>query len=106
MGKPKIVCLCGSTKFKKEFIEANFKETMQGKIVVTVGWFSHTDKDTFYPSEKEKKALDELHLRKIDIADEVLFLNVNGYIGESTNRELQYAIGNNKIIRFLEYYEK
>lgn len=100
--KPKIVCLCGSTKFKDEFIAANFKETMAGNIVLTVGWFSHTDKKIYYPTYKEKIMLDKLHLRKIDLADEVLILNVGGYIGESTNNELQYAIQQMKKIRFLE----
>lgn len=100
-GKPTIVCLCGSTKFKQEFINANFRETMEGKIVLTVGWFSHTDGNIFTPSEQEKIALDELHKRKIDLADEVLILNVGGYIGTSTKSELEYARKHNKVIRFL-----
>ena len=106
MNKPKVVCLCGSTKFKKEFIDANFRETMSGNIVLTVGWFSHADEKIFYPTEKEKKKLDELHFRKIDLANEILILNVGGYIGESTNNELQYATQQGKRIRFLEYVQK
>lgn len=89
--KPKIVCLCGSTKFKKEFIEANFTFTMAGDIVLTVGWFSHADGEVYTPSEAEKEKLDELHLRKIDLADEVYVVNVGGYVGESTAREIRYA---------------
>ena len=102
MNKPIIVCLCGSTKFKKEFIETNFKETMKGKIVLTVGWFSHSDEEIYYPTKEEKIALDKLHLRKIDLADEVLILNVGNYIGESTLKELDYAKRHDKQIRFLE----
>jgi len=49
-----------------------------------------------------KKNLDELHKRKIDISDEVLILNVGGYIGESTRSELEYAISKGKKIRWLE----
>lgn len=99
---PTIVVLCGSTRFKQQFIEANFKETMAGKIVLSVGWFGHADGDIYTPTEEEKARLDELHLRKIDLADEVLILNVGGYIGESTSRELAYARAHGKVIRFLE----
>jgi len=100
--KPKIVCLCGSTKFKQEFLDANFRETMKGNIVLSVGWFSHTDKKIFFPTKEEKLMLDELHKRKIDLSDEVLILNVGGYIGESTKGELDYAKEHSKEIRFLE----
>lgn len=99
--RPTIVCLCGSTKFKQEFVTANFRETMEGKIVLSVGWFSHTDGNIFTPSADEKKSLDELHKRKIDLADEVLILNVGGYIGESTRSELEYAKRKGKVIRYL-----
>lgn len=49
-----------------------------------------------------KPFLDELHLRKIDLADEVLILNVGSYIGESTRREIDYAKRNGKPLRFIE----
>ncbi len=100
--KPKIVCLCGSTKFKQEFIEANYRETMAGKIVLSVGWFSHADAKIYTPTEEEKVALDALHFRKIDLADEVLILNVGGYIGQSTRNELNYALSLGKTVRYLE----
>ena len=103
---PKIVCLCGSTKFKDEFIDANLDETMKGNIVLTVGWFSHVDKDEFYPSDDEKIMLDELHKRKIDIADEILVINVNDYIGDSTRSEIEYARKKNKVVVFLEEHEE
>ena len=102
LDQPKIVCLCGSTKFKQEFITANFQETMAGRIVLTVGWFSHSDEKIYYPTPEKKKALDELHLRKIDLADEILVLNVGGYIGKSTYNELEYAKKHEKKIRYLE----
>lgn len=100
MNKPLIVCLCGSTKFKEAFEKANFEQTMKGKIVLSVGCFGHADGVSF--TEKEKDFLDELHKRKIDLADEVLILNVGGYIGSSTGRELAYAIKHNKEIDYLE----
>jgi len=99
---PNIICLCGSTKFKAEFIKVNFELTMQGNIVLSVGWFSHTDSAAFFPSDDEKIMLDSLHKRKIDLADEVFVINVGGYIGESTKSEIEYAIQTNKPVKYLE----
>lgn len=90
-GGPKIVCLCGSTRFKEQFISTQFAETMIGNIVLTVGWFSHADGDKYTPTVKEKEKLDELHKRKIDLAEEVIFICPGGYIGDSTRGELAYA---------------
>jgi peptidoglycan hydrolase-like protein with peptidoglycan-binding domain len=103
--RPTIVCLCGSTRFWRVFQKAALKETLAGKIVLSIGAATGTDDDHFGnlpPEEYEaiKARLDELHLRKIDLADEVLILNVDGYIGESTGRELEYARTQNKRIRF------
>ena len=103
---PTIVCLCGSTRFFKEFTEQNYLETMNGKIVLSVGFFSHSASEAHGESlgttPENKIALDELHKRKIDLADEVLIINVGGYIGESTRSELEYAIKHNKVVRNLE----
>ncbi len=49
-----------------------------------------------------KQMLDDLHKRKIDLADEALILNVGGYIGESTRSELEYAQAHSKRVRFWE----
>ena len=100
--KPTVICLCGSTKFKQEFIRANFEETMAGNIILTVGFYGHADSDVYIPTEKEKKDLDELHFRKIDLADEIMVLNVGGYIGESTRNEINYAKSLGKPIGYLE----
>ncbi len=104
--RPRIVCLCGSTRFKDAFDEANYQETMAGKIVLSVGFYMHaTDNQHgghIGATPEQKIALDELHKRKIDLADEVLILNVGGYIGESTQSELDYATESGKIIRYLE----
>jgi hypothetical protein len=105
--KPTIVCLCGSTRFGEAFRAAQFDETMAGKIVLTIGCSMRSDDDLFGDlaepmREAIKKRLDELHLRKIDLSDEVLFLNVSNYIGESTRRELEYARQRGKRIRWLE----
>ena len=105
--KPTIVCLCGSTRFWREFQAASLRETLAGKVVLSIGAASGTEDEHFGNLPREeydrvKEMLDELHLRKIDLADEVLILNVGGYIGESTRRELGYAIQHGKTIRFLE----
>ncbi len=100
--RPKVICLCGSTKFKDAFIKSNFEFTMQGYIVLSVGWGSHSDGSIYTPTQKEKIELDELHKRKIDLADEVFIINKDGYIGESTNSELHYAMKKGKKITFME----
>ncbi len=102
-----IVCLCGSTRFSDAFRKANLKETLAGKIVLSIGCDMRTDDEIFghLPEdelERIKKELDELHFRKIELADEVLILNVGGYIGYSTGRELAHARKLGKKIRFLE----
>lgn len=106
MERPVIVCLCGSTRFYKAFQQANYEETMKGNIVLSVGFYPHAQEEMHGEqvgvTPDQKAALDELHLRKIDLADEVVILNVGGYIGSSTRSELQYAVEHGKRVRFLE----
>ncbi len=97
---PTIVCLCGSTKFKDAFERANRIETLAGKIVLSVGCFNHAEGE--WLTVEQKKALDKLHLRKIELADEVLILNVGGYIGASTWKEIIFAESLGKLVRYLE----
>lgn len=96
---PKIVCLCGSTKFKEQFEEANKRETLAGKIVLSVGFFAHREPEPI--DAQVKIALDKLHFRKIDLADEILVIDVGGYIGDSTYREIVYANAQSKPVRYL-----
>ena len=96
----KIICLCGSTKFKEAFEKANREETLKGNIVLSVGAFPHCEGD--WITKEQKELVDKLHFKKIELADEILILNVGGYIGESTNNEIEYAKSKRKIIRFLE----
>jgi hypothetical protein len=103
--RPRIVCLCGSTRFGEAFAEANLRETVAGRIVLSIGCCLKSD-DKRWPDavtrETLKEALDELHLRKIDLADEILVLNVKGYVGESTAREIDYARAQGKPVRYWE----
>ena len=91
--RPITICLCGSTRFKDVFDEANYVLTLNGCIVLTVafapGVTEHGEHIGITPAQKE--ALDVLHLQKIDRADVVVVLNVGGYVGESTRREIAYA---------------
>jgi len=98
--RPRVVCLCGSTRFKDAFIAANRSETLEGRIVLSVGMFGHDEGIDMNGSIKVN--LDELHKRKIDLADEVLILNVDGYVGSSTKSEIEYARRHGKQLRWLE----
>lgn len=107
MTRPTIVCLCGSTRFSDAYQRANFNETLAGKIVLTIGCDMRGDAELFADyseaaREMVKQRLDELHKRKIDLADEILVLNVGGYIGSSTRGEIDYARNLGKHIRYLE----
>ena len=93
--------ILGSTKFKKEYNEVNRKLTFKGKIVISVSCFGHTDKLEF--TSYQKKILDAIHLKKIDISDSIYIIDVEGYIGDSTKREIEYAKDNGKNIY---YYSK
>ena len=101
MTKFNVVTLCGSTKFKSEFIEVQKQLTLQGNIVISVGCFGHSGDDEVW-DEGVKQMLDEMHKRKIDMADEIFVINKGGYIGESTKSEIAYAEQHGKKIRYLE----
>jgi hypothetical protein len=104
--RPKIVCLCGSTRFYQAFQQANYEETMAGRIVLSVGFYPHAAKEVHGEgvgaTSEQKEALDALHFRKIELADEVLVLNVGGYVGDSTRREVRHAYTLDKPVRWLE----
>ena len=100
IGKYKIITLCGSTKFKNEYLEAQKRLTLEGNIVISVGLFGHSGDNEVY-TENKKEMLDDMHLRKIDLADEIFVINTGGYIGESTKREIEYAGKTGKIIKYL-----
>lgn len=101
VGEYKVVTLCGSTKFKEQFIEAQKRLTLEGNIVISVGLFGHSG-DMEVWTEGTKAMLDDMHKRKIDMADEIFVINVGGYIGESTRREINYATSKDMTIRYLE----
>lgn len=87
--------LCGSTRFRKEYEATNALLSKQGHLVYSVSCFGHSG-DALTPAEKE--TLDRVHLQKIDNSDGIVVLNVDGYVGESTRREIEHAKATGKRI--------
>ena len=107
-GNYKVITLCGSTRFKNEFMEVQKRLTLEGNIVISVGLFGHSGDNEVWENmdegtlTKTKEMLDEMHKRKIDMADEIFVINVGGYIGSSTRSEIEYAQATGKPVRYLE----
>ena len=99
IGNYKVITLCGSTRFKEDFERVNRELTLLGNIVISVGAFGHAG-DTF--TEEQKVMLDDIHKRKIDMADVIYVINKDGYIGASTRSEIQYALRLGKQIIYME----
>ena len=108
VGKYKVITLCGSTRFKDAFLEAQKRLTLEGNIVISVGLFGHSGDNEVWENMDEgtltrtKEMLDDMHKRKIDMADEIYVINVGGYIGVSTRSEIEYARKTGKKVRYLE----
>ena len=106
--KYKVITLCGSTRFKDEFMEVQKCLTLEGNIVISVGLFGHSGDNEVWENmdegtlTKTKEMLDDMHKRKIDMADEIYVINVGGYIGSSTRSEIEYAQATGKPVRYLE----
>ena len=104
----KVITLCGSTRFKKEFMEVQKDLTLNGNIVISVGLFGHSGDNEVWENmdegtlTKTKEMLDDMHKCKIDMADEIFVINVGGYIGSSTKSEIEYAISHGKKVNYLE----
>ena len=85
--------------------------TLEGNIVISVGLFGHAGDAEVWENmdegtlTKTKEMLDDMHKRKIDMADEIFVINVGGYIGSSTRSEIEYAKMTGKTVRYLEEAE-
>lgn len=101
IGKYKIITLCGSTRFREEFLEAQKQLTLEGNIVISVGLFGHSGDEEVWKNTT-KLMLDDMHFRKIDLADEIFVINPGGYIGFSTRNEIEYARKTGKPVSYLE----
>ena len=106
-GKYPVITLCGSTRFKEQFMEAQKKLTLEGNIVISVGLFGHSGDQEVWENmdegtlTKTKEMLDAMHKAKIDMADSIYVINVDGYIGESTRSEIAYAKKHGKEVKYL-----
>ena len=107
-GKYPVITLCGSTRFKNEFMELQKRPTLEGNIVISVGLFGHSGDQEVWEGmdegtlSKTKEMLDDMHKRKIDMADSIYVINVGGYIGDSTKSEIEYAKAHGKEVHYLE----
>jgi hypothetical protein len=101
VGKYKVITLCGSTKFKDDFMQQQKRLSLEGNIVISVGMFGHSGDEEVW-TEGIKEMLDDMHKRKIDMADEIFVVNVGGYIGDSTRSEIEYAHQHGKKVNYLE----
>lgn len=110
VNKYPVITLCGSTRFKDAFMEAQKRLTLEGNIVISVGLFGHSGDDEVWDGmdegtlSKTKAMLDDMHKRKIDMADLIYVINVGGYIGDSTRSEIEYAKEHGKGIQYLEEF--
>jgi len=105
MIKPKVICLCGSTRFTEQMLVKQWELTKQGYVVLSwcalPDWyFQGKDKAHIGDQEGVKEIVDRVHLRKIELSDEVFVLNIGGYIGESTRNEINHAIKMGKPIYY------
>lgn len=109
MIRPRVYTLCGSTRFPQAHELANLHLSVMGHIVVPLGMHGHADVPTgarFLTSDGDegtpvKRALDELHFHKIDLADAIYVINVGGYVGSSTRREIAYARASGKAVEWM-----
>ena len=97
--KYNIITLCGSIKFKEEFMKVQEELTKSGNIVFTPNFFKNMKEEI---NIETKKMLGEMHRQKIDMSNEIYVINLGGYIGESTKSEIEYAKAKGKKISYLE----
>jgi hypothetical protein len=110
--KPKVICICGSTRFADYHAIKRWELEKTGVYICLMinylpDWYAKQQfgegvNDHFGEAAGLKDLLDDLHFRKIDLCDEVFVINVDGYIGESTRNEINYAESQGKPIRYLE----
>ena len=99
MVKRKVVTLCGSVRFWDKIQEMSEMLELENEYAV-IGIIPHImDRDL---TEYEKDLLGELHRIKINLSDAIFVVNVEGYIGESVKKEIEYAKENGKEIIYLE----
>lgn len=107
VGKYRVITLCGSKRFKEDFMKEQKRLTLEGNIVISVGLFGHSGDNEVWEGMDEdtltntKIMLDDMHKRKIDMADEIFIVNPGGYYGDSTKSEIEYAKQCGKRVKYL-----
>lgn len=101
VGKYKVITLCGSVKFKDDFLREQARLALEGNIVLSIVMFD-LSRDKQILLEETREMIDDMHKRKIDMSDEIFVINKNGYIGKSTNSEIEYAIKTGKKVKYME----
>ena len=94
----KIITVCGSYKFKNEMVEVTEKMALKGNCMITPIELTKPNKEAY--TKDEAIMLGKMHKEKIKLSDAILVVNVNGYIGDSTNSEIEYAKSLNKEILY------
>ena len=108
MDKPKIVTICGSSRFVEIMAVAQWL-IERDELAITMGlnllpsWYPDCPLDHLAEHEGCANEMDELHLRKIDLADEIFVVDWDNYIGDSTSKEIKYAEKNDKRIRYFTH---
>ena len=109
MNKPKVIVLCGSSKFCQIMaVCAWVLERDEGAITIGLHllpeWYSPDLPDSHLAEhEGVASAMDELHKRKIDLADEIFIVNYKDYIGDSTKNEIMYAQEKGVPVRWFQH---
>ena len=112
VGKYPVITLCGSTRFRDQFMDAQKRLTLEGNIVISVGLYGHSGDEEVWEGMDEgtltrtKEMLDDMHKRKIDMADEIYVINVGDYIGDSTKSEIAYAKAHGIKVNYLEPHKE
>lgn len=98
----KIITICGSMKFVREMMEISEKIELQGNVVLMPIYNpSRPNKEAF--TNEEILILDEMHRERIKLSDAILVVNIDGYIGNSTSKEIEFAkLLNKEIIYYTD----
>ena len=100
MDKAKVITICGSLRFLDEIKFHSARLELEGNCVLSIVYLMKEDKDDYTPEELQ--LLNKLHNQRIEMSDAIFVVNVDGYIGSGTQKEIEYARKLNKEIIYLE----
>ncbi len=97
--KYQVITLCGSLKFIKDFVRIQITLERKGHVCFSVT----AGEEQLPPTPNEKSILDKVHYKKIMLSDCVLVIDTDGYIGESTGNEIEFALLTNKPVYYMRF---